>query len=667
MKRTFLFALSLALLAACMKDDRENFMVPDSFGITSRSSLVQASVHKGSCTVGIAKNGKGRSAAQVQIAASGAGAASALEAYNAANRTSFTALPESAFSLSASSLSYEVSDVVKTVDVSWDPEQMASLVDDGKDLVIPVCISSGDLDVNSASSFVLIQPLRTSVALSQTAINRSASKRNTEADASGRQPVLRETVTLDLESSNAIKGAVMEFPVLIDNSLIPAWNKENEAAAQPAPEGLVSLADPSVTIPEGGKSASFRVTIDKSVLLDGDGKLQEFPDYLAPVRIDVQSMKATLDGEPFELKGLGYGNLTAYICIRYQKSSGGVSITREWGRFSSEEDSWSAYIPDFTAGSERNVAIDDEWIYLAETNTKKHVWAISIADPGVYKALPVGTVKDDGIFSVSCPRIIPNTDSSVNGGRDVLAVCNMKEGDPTLYIYDKGTAEDPSVLNLTTWASRRLGDTFTTWGSLQDGLLMFKDFNTDEGTVTFRMSGKTDGTLYLVGRVVAPPATGAGAYFPFPDNINAGVCSTRGGDKAWLCRTSQDLLNLAGADKSPELTLLSGYYADTAFRFFEYDGKRFVAYTRQVNSRDGRLIVLQGSAEESWEAILDRRTVIYQAAIQENAENQEEYGVSPLSSGNSGMDLDAREIGGNVYIAVVKQNVGLSLFKMTLD
>ena len=46
---------------------------------------------------------------------------------------------------------------------------------------------------------------------------------------------------------------------------------------------------------------------------------------------------------------------------------------------------------------------------------------------------------------------------------------------------------------------------------------------------------------------------------------------------------------------------------------------------------------------------------------------QEDYNESPRSSGNSGMDLDARQVGGDVYIAVVKQNVGLSLFKMSVE
>jgi hypothetical protein len=343
-----------------------------------------------------------------------------------------------------------------------------------------------------------------------------------------------------------------------------------------------------------------------------------------------------------------------------------VVITREWGKFSTTDASWNAYFGG-TAGSDRNVALDDDWIFVAETNQTKNLWAISLTNPSQVRKLPVGTVKDEGIFYLSCPRMLKNGDASINGGKDVLAVSNMAEGDPTLYIYDKGTNEDPSVLNMTTWASRRLGDTFTAWGSLQEGTLFFKDFNSAQGTVTFLLSGKTTGTLYLRGRVVAPPATGAGAYFPFPEIINAGPCTTRGGKDSWICHASKDLYSLEGADNNPTLIPLSGYYADAAFRFIEFNGKRYIAYSRQVSGADGRLIVIEGKANESWETILENRTVIYQAAIQENSEMQEDYNESPRSSGNSGMDLDARQVGGDVYIAVVKQNVGLSLFKMSVE
>ena len=76
-----------------MKDDRLNFMVDDSFGLTAREAIVEASIHTGSFSVGIAKNGIGSSAASVEIISGADDDKAALDAYNKANGTFFKALP----------------------------------------------------------------------------------------------------------------------------------------------------------------------------------------------------------------------------------------------------------------------------------------------------------------------------------------------------------------------------------------------------------------------------------------------------------------------------------------------------------------------------------------------------------------------------------------------
>ena len=664
MKKILALASAVALLAGCITDDRENFMVPDSFGITAGDILVQTSAHAGSYTIGVAKNGKGKSAAKATVSIGSGEAIAALDRYNADNGTSFVALPTSLFTLDNTSLTYQVEDVVKDVTVSWDPLKVIEMIsDDGKDYVLPVFLSSGDLDVNDGKDLLLVKFQRSTLGIPQQNVNRVINRKQVLPDADGNAPVLQETVILDLTMDNLIKGIGMSFPVRIDNSLIDEYNKTSAEPYVAAPEGLVKILTPTVTIPESGESATFKIEIDKTRLMTG-GELQPFPNYLIPVTIDTKALSSTRKGEAFDLKGLSYNNLVTYVSITYLAA--GLSVVREWGYYSSASGPWSSYIDGFTAGADRNVAIDDNYIYIAETNTTKHLWAISRSDPRNYKLLPVGTVADAGIFHLCCPRIIRNTDPSVNGGKDLLVVSNMIEGDPKLYVYDKGIDTDPSVLNLTTWAGRRLGDTFTVWGTFQDGVLFFKDFNTEQGTVTFWLRGKTSGTLYLVGRIVAPPATGAGAYFPFPDNINNGVSSIRGGETAWLTKASKDLYKLEGADSTPTLTELSGYYADTAFRFFDLGTKRYVAYTRQVSSSDGRLFILEGEPEQSWENIILERNVVYQAAIQNDSEQDKiSEEPSPMGSGNSGMDLDFRKVGDDVYLVVLKQNVGLSLFKLT--
>lgn len=661
MKKTIIWLAAVLLLTGCIRDERDNFMVPDSFGINADDLLQETSVHTGNYVLGISKSGKGQASGKVSISL----AETALPDYNQAHETDFKAVLPSLVSFDQEMLDFAVEDVTRTFTISWDPELMAQFIAEDTRYVIPLRIQSQDLTVNEGRELVLLHLNRSGISVPQTNVSRVVEAKDVEPGPGGEQPELQETLILDVNLKPAVKYLGLSFPVCIDNSLIDSYNQAHQTSYVPAPDGLVTLLDNDAVIEEGAMGGNFRVLLDKSVLLK-DGQLVEFPDYLIPVRLQREKLTASLHGEDFDLKGLSYGNLVTYISFSYYAPPPGLSVIRMWGKYSTETASWSDYLGDFTAGADRNVALDDNYIYIAETNTSKNLWAISLQDPGIYKRLPVGTVADEGIFYLSCPRIIPNTSTDINGGKDVLAVSNMNAGDPKLYVYADGIDADPRVINMSTWASRRLGDTFTFWGSMQGGMLFFKDFSSPDGTVTFKLNGLN--AMWLMGRIVAPAAVGAGAYFPFPDNINQGVSSVRGGETAWLTTASKDLYTLEGADKEPTLAELSGYFADTAFRFFEFDGKRYIAYTRQVSPSDGRLFILEGEAGQSWSGMLEERNVIYQAAIQNDTEQEGlDDTPSPKASGNSGMDLDVRIAGNEVYIAVVKQNVGLSLFRMSVN
>ena len=661
MKKTIIWLAAVLLLTGCIRDERDNFMVPDSFGINADDLLQETSVHTGNYVLGISKSGKGQASGKVSISL----AETALPDYNEAHETDFKAVLPSLVSFDQEMLDFAVEDVTRTFTISWDPELMAQFIAEDTRYVIPLRIQSQDLTVNEGRELVLLHLNRSGVSVPQTNVSRVVEAKDVEPGPGGEQPELQETLILDVNLKPNVKYLGLSFPVCVDNSLIDSYNEAHQTSYVPAPDGLVTLLDNDAVIEEGALGGNFRVLLDKSVLMK-DGKLGEFPDYLIPVRLQREKLTASLNGEDFDLKGLSYGNLVTYISFSYYAPPPGLSVIRMWGKYSTETASWSDYLGDFTAGADRNVALDDNYIYIAETNTSKNLWAISLQDPGIYKRLPVGTVADEGIFYLSCPRIIPNTSADINGGKDVLAVSNMNAGDPKLYVYADGIDADPRVINMSTWASRRLGDTFTFWGSMQGGILFFKDFSSPDGTVSFKLNGLS--AMWLVGRIVAPAAAGAGAYFPFPDNINQGVSSVRGGETAWLTTASKDLYTLEGVDKEPTLAELSGYFADTAFRFFEFDGKRYIAYTRQVSPSDGRLFILEGEAGQSWSGMLEERNVIYQAAIQNDTEQEGlDDTPSPKASGNSGMDLDVRIAGNEVYIAVVKQNVGLSLFRMSVN
>lgn len=653
MKKTHLLLLTLFAAVACFPDDRDHGMVPDSFGLTGISPLTETSVHTGSYTLGVVKNGKGLTAASVRLGVGAEACAARLEAYNQANGTHFQAVPLTYLEWTASDLSFTAEEVVKPVTLSWEPAHLARLLGSGTDYVIPVLLSSDDLTVSPGHDFVLIRLNRSEAYVKQTQLSRVVEAKDVETGKNGVQPELLETITLDLMLDPAIKGMGMTLPITIGDTQ--------------APEGLVTLLDPSVTLAEGSLGGSFRIQLDKGKLLK-DGKLEPFPDYVIPIRVQEEKLQASLNGEAFDLQGLAWGNLCTYLTVSFYQAPEGLSVIRLWGLYSDKNSAWSDYLPGFTAGADRNVTLDDENLYIAETNGSKHLWAISLQAPDKYSLLPVGTVIDNGTFHLSCPRVIPNTDAAINGGKPVLAVSSMHTGgDPVLYIYDKGITADPSLISLTTWASRRLGDTFSWWGSLQDGVLLFKDFNSEQGTVTFWMRGKLSPQFYLVGRVQAPPVTGAGAYFPFPESSTSGIASTRGGQMSWLVNT-KDLNKLEGADNAPTLTELDPVWADCSFRFFSFDGKRYIAVAKQDSAAAGRLIILEGPAGMPWEIILTEGEMVYTAAIQNETEQEalsEE--PSPMASGNSGMDLDVSIVENQVFIAVLKQNVGLSVFRMSVN
>ena len=168
---------------------------------------------------------------------------------------------------------------------------------------------------------------------------------------------------------------------------------------------------------------------------------------------------------------------------------------------------------------------------------------------------------------------------------------------------------------------------------------------------------------------------GISAYYPYPGDASNGFIAYVGASARYASYSSSPLNtspNLSGT-----FSATSGYYDNTAgYNFFEYNGKRYIAYAKNNpdDRGDGRFYILEGESTTAWADILgSSRKVIYQAAIHEDlaytdGDYHAELGSnpSPKKSGNSALDCTVRLINGEPYIAVLKQNVGLSLFKMSL-
>ena len=673
--RVFTIALiaSAAVLASgCIKDDRDNFMVADSFGLTARTTVVEASIHTGSCSFGISKNGKGATAAKVDIIV-GIQAQDSLNRYNQINKTDYKALPANMFELGSSRLEYDVKDVVKEGIVKWDPVVLSQFIQDNGKYVIPVVIESKSLNVNPEHSFIIIHLNRTTVKLTQSSVKRIVEKDTVDP----------ENVILDVTLDNVMKGIDIAYPVSIDNSLIESYNKGSEIQYAAAPEGLVKLGTSSVHIPGGARGATISVSIDYSVLIK-DGQVEEFPPYLVPVKVDRDAISAVYKNEPFQIKGLDHENMVTYLSFTYYAPPPGLSVIRKWGKFSTETDSWSSFIPGFTAGTDRNVTMDDQYIYIPETSeTTSNIWRLNINSPEtVSKA--AAPVNPTGHFKVTAARIMDPGTTKMNGGKPMLIVSNMvmDEQGPMLklYIYDKGTDAAPSEWKMgETNLGRRLGDIFTTHGTFANGGFLFKDWNQTYGNGTilvwrtaFESVPNYDQTPRNPTWNTIKDEGGRAAFYPYPGQATPQKGIYTGTESAYYVTENGNNVYTWNASSFNAVAASDYYKGASDFNFFEYKGKRYIAYVKTVSSSDGRFYVLEGELGDDWQDILDsKRNVIFQASIQADVQFSDgEYHPeleepSPKSSGNSGCGCAAVTIGEEVFIVAGKQNVGLSLFRMS--
>lgn len=367
-----------------------------------------------------------------------------------------------------------------------------------------------------------------------------------------------------------------------------------------------------------------------------------------------------------------------------------VAVTRVWGKYSTNENYWNTIAFGGTASSDRNIAMDDEYIYLPETTAAAKMWRIpldGITDPSLVNVEGVA----GGTHALSCVRVVPNTAAGVNGGKDFLMASNLTTSSSatalTVYSWSNGTSDAPVSESVTNWRDLRLGDKFSVYGSLQDGALFFRDWNKTNGNgngtiLVLRMAwADVPSGGYFNPRITFSyddtyenPETygGINAYYPYPgDASNGFIANVSTSSK--FASYAQSPLN-TNPNSSGTFTESSGYYSNTAgYNYITFNGKKYIAYVKNAGDGDGRFYVLQGEASDTWQELLGaKRKVIYQADIQQNlAYADGEYhedlatGVTKTSA-NSAIDCAARVIGDDVYFAALKQGVGLSLFKLSL-
>ena len=330
---------------------------------------------------------------------------------------------------------------------------------------------------------------------------------------------------------------------------------------------------------------------------------------------------------------------------------------------------WSIAVP-FGGGQDRNMTMDSEYVYVAQAAGGNGVIkAYSIADGSYVKDVKVATkvsVSTNGTHAISCVRVMPNTDASINGGKDVLVASNLTTGDGTakltIYVWANGIDADPNYYVIDSGV-RRLGDKFTTRGTIQGGELLFFDYG--DGNTVIRVNMK-DGVAGLWGTPDLAYATGRYAM-PIDGMSNIGECTihpdaTFDGDGnptaallttnvagKFFNQTSGNVYELSAWGVDPDLGQTFGY------NFFSHNDKDYIAYVKLAADRSSATlnVIEDVNGAADFKGTLEAKTGLFTAPVE--GTGNAGHGVADCATAVSG---DVR------YIAVMAQNIGVTLYRL---
>ncbi len=659
-KNILLSALTIAAVASCA-DDRNNFLPEDSFGFNNKAgeNVLTLPLYGGSYDIDVIKSGKGLNEGVVNITTSNHD----LLNFNKQYGVEYIPLPsdQDLYSFSTESLTFGLDDVTKPVTVSWDIAKVAAFMEQepANQYCIPVALRSDNLEVNEGREVFILNLVTSTITAEQTLLSRTYEWESEPAS---------ETMDITVRIDKAIPGIDLTVDFEVDNSLIAAYNEANGTNYEAAPEGLVNIgADPVLKAGEG--YVLLPVTINTEAIaedmeIEVDGKMEtrhlvkrNWDGYVVPLKISGMSVD-----------GVKVTNDLTYIVVKGLEPIPPQLFNRVWGIYAtSSTNPWQAT---FGLSDCRNITMDDQYVYVPQNAAGTPVLkAISIIDPSVVKDVNVTGIGRAGETHVlSCVRMLP----TANG--DVLMACNLTGGedDFTFYIWHDGIDNAPTGYTVSP-SGRRLGDKFIVTGTWEAGEVYCKDFNTGN-IVRYGMDGTDVGewrgpvASYARGRydfsasvLDAPSCIGSPYVYPGTPKAGSDVISgflyTSTASGHYLANKSGNVFASA-ADLG--LGMTHGY------SFFKDDktNLNYIAYVALTASQDqGSVKVISdfNGTADGFMSVLQKNEVIFEAPVQDGMDATV---LSPCPATHSTGDCVVREINGETYMAVMIQNVGISVFKM---
>ena len=345
-------------------------------------------------------------------------------------------------------------------------------------------------------------------------------------------------------------------------------------------------------------------------------------------------------------------------------------LERVWGWYSGDA-LWTSNTTAFSIthpdnyGMARGLAMDDSYIYLPKSSAYAAVGAVNILDPSTQVKGSVSGISGGTTFVTSFARMIKNTDTSVNNGKDVLLVCNLTETNSdadklVVYAYTNGITNAPVTLCVfaydsanSTYDWRRYGDRFFVTGTWQQGKLYFPSFYSPKTVVLTVENGVRTAVTQIHGGDYSPNGIKDITVYP-------------GGNKLFLTNGSiaNQLALTGGKNNNWEATSLvntsTNGVGTWGYNFFEFNGKKYIAYAR-INGEKAWIEVIEDQGtEDAFLASIEAQAGMLKAPIHSATDLDAEHATGGVA------DCCVRIIEGVPYIAALTRDGGMVVYKMIL-
>ena len=288
MKKILYIAVAMSLAVSCFKDDRLNDVVQDFVGFSevnitnpeefAASRLPSITICSGHYYVGISKSGRSLSEASVTVEM-----LSDISALNTELGTAYKVLPSNLTTISGTSFSFTKEECVKTLSITWKPEDVeAHLAANPGDYVIPLRMSGSQL-IKKDRDLLVIRLLPSAIRLAT--FNVKGEELDTdqkEYDSKDKTGYDIPDIRIFLAQPNRRDDLTVELA--IDNDRIDAFQTSTGYYYNAPPEGTVRLKDSKVTIAAG------EVTAPVNLIVDNDKLGATHPGYVVPVVIKSTSL-----------------------------------------------------------------------------------------------------------------------------------------------------------------------------------------------------------------------------------------------------------------------------------------------------------------------------------------------------------------------------------------